>query len=164
MTQVLVFWTIAAATLAWAFADACRLLARSLRVARHVWTAGAILFVVHSASAFVLIYGASHTRALAETARQTAAVTGVASGGGLYLNYLFLAAWVVDCAWWWTAGADAGARFSRLAWTRFGFFLFMFTNGAVIFADGWMRLVGLAAVSVVGGALLARKATRMKLA
>ena len=124
MTQVLVYWTIAAATLAWAFAEACRLHARALRLARAVWTAAAILFVIHSASAFVLIYDASHTRALAETARQTAAMTGVASGSGLYLNYLFLAAWVGDCVWWWRSGVEASARtifkatsFWRPRWT-----------------------------------------------
>jgi hypothetical protein len=157
MTQVLVFWTIAAATLAWAFGDACRLLARALRLARVVWTAGAVLFVIHSISAFVLIYGASQTRALAETARQTAVMTGVASGTGLYVNYLFLAIWLVDCVWWWVAGAEAGGRFGAMGWTRFAFFLFMFANGAVIFADGWMRLVGLVAVSIVIGALIGRR-------
>ena len=79
MTQVAVFWTIAAATLAWAFGDACRLLRRQLAVARIVWTAGAVAFVIHSVSAFVLLYDGSHSRALAETARQTAAMTGVDS-------------------------------------------------------------------------------------
>lgn len=160
MTQIAVFWTIGAATLAWAFADACRLLRRQLEVARLVWTAGAVAFAIHSVSAFVLLYGGSHTRALAETSRQTAALTGVESGTGLYVNYLFLVVWIADSIWWWTAGAAAGARFSRLGWARFVFFLFMFVNGAVVFADGWMRVVGLLGVSVVVAALLARSAWR----
>ena len=84
-------------------------------------------------------------------------MTGVASGSGLYLNYLFLAAWVGDCVWWWRSGVEAGARFDAIGSTRLAFFLFMFANGAVIFADGWMRLVGLAGVSVVVGALIARR-------
>jgi hypothetical protein len=158
MTQVLVFWTIAGATCAWAIGDALRLLGRALPLARLVWTTGAVLFVIHSVSAFVLIYGGSHTRAIAETARQTAAMTGVASGAGLFVNYLFLAIWIVDGVWWWLAGVESGGRFGRLGWTRVGFFLFMFLNGAVVFADGWMRLIGLVAVSVVIGALFARHA------
>jgi len=160
MTQVAVFWTIAAATLAWAFGDACRLLRRQLAVARLVWTAGAVAFVIHSVSAFVLLYDGSHGRALAETARQTAAMTGVDSGAGLYVNYLFLAIWIADCAWWWTVDPGAGGRFSRLGWARVGFFLFMFINGAVIFADGWMRTIGLVAVIAVTGAFVARAAGR----
>ena len=160
MTQVAVFWTIAAATVAWAVGDACRLLRRRLALARLVWTAGALAFLIHSVSAFVLFYDGSHTRALAETARQTAAMTGVDSGTGLYLNYLFLAIWIADTLWWWAVGPEAGARFTRLGWARFMFFLFMFVNGAVIFADGRMRMVGLVAVMVVAAALLARTAGR----
>jgi hypothetical protein len=160
MTQVAVFWTIATATLAWAFGDASRLLGRHLSLARVVWTIGAILFVIHSSAAFALIYDASQAKALAETARQTEALIGVASGAGLYINYLFLAVWLADCVWWWTVPSDAGARFLALGWVRFGFFLFMFVNGAVIFADGWMRLVGALAVGLVLVALVARKKRR----
>ena len=160
MTQVAVFWTIAAATLAWALADTSRLLRRRLEIARLVWTAGAVAFAIHSVSAFMLLYGGSHSRAVAATARQTAALTGVESGAGLYINYMFLATWIADCVWWWTVSPDTGARFGRLGWARFGFFLFMFVNGAVVFADGLMRLIGLAAVVTVTGALFVRAAGR----
>ena len=35
-----------------------------------------------------------------ETARQTAAVYGVAWGGGVYVNYLFVGVWLAELLWW----------------------------------------------------------------
>ena len=110
---------------------------------------------VHAASAFAIVYRGSHEIALAETARQTAALTGLSSGSGLYVNYLFLAIWLADTAWWWSGPANRG-RTMGLGWVRLGLFLFMFANGAVIFADGWMRTLGMACVIAVIVAMIIR--------
>jgi hypothetical protein len=149
MTDVAVFWTIAFATLAWAFAECCRLSATRMRLARRVWTAGAVAMLIHSVTAFAVFYQGRQSIALAETARQTAAITGVDSGAGLYVNYAFVAIWIADALRWWTVPADRAGRFGRLGWLRLAFFLFMFVNGAVIFADGWMSLVGTVSVAAV---------------
>ena len=155
MTQVAVFWTIAASTVAWAIAECCRVLGWQMTLARLVWSAGAVAMTVHAVSAFAIVYRGSHEVALAETARQTAALTGFDSGFGLYVNYAFLTIWLADAAWWWSGPAARG-RTAGLGWTRLGLFLFMFVNGAVIFADGWMRTIGIVCVTAVVAAMIAQ--------
>ena len=155
MTQVAVFWTIAASTVAWAIAECWRVLGRQMPLARLVWSAGAAAMTVHAVSAFAIVYRGSHEVALAETARQTAALTGLDSGSGLYVNCAFLAIWLADAVWWWS-GPAARARTAGLGWARLGLFLFMFVNGAVVFADGWMRTIGIVSVTAVVGAMITR--------
>jgi hypothetical protein len=155
MTEVAVFWTIAVSTLAWSVAECCRLLAWHLAQARLVWSAGLAAMLVHSIAAFVVLYGGTQAVALAATAQQTAALTGVDSGAGLYVNYAFVALWLADAAWWWSGPAARG-RIAGLGWARLAVFLFMFVNGAVIFADGGMRWLGTAAVGAVAAAALTR--------
>lgn len=149
MSELAIFGSIAGAIVAWAVGEWWRDDPVRWREARMAWTCGASLMTVHSAAAFMLLYGGSHDAALAATARQTAALTGVASGAGLYVNYAFLALWTADAAWWWIAPAAYAARRRVIDASISGVFLFMFLNGAVIFADGWMRVLGATAVTAV---------------
>src|SRR6185295_15058430 len=110
------------------------------------WTVGALAALGHSAAAFQVRHGWSQGAALAETARQTAAVTGFDWGGGLYINYLFLALWTADAGWWWLRPATFDRRPKPLDRAVRAFLLFMFVNGAVVFAKGPIRAVGTAAV------------------
>jgi len=142
ITELTVFVTIAAAIAAWA---ASELTYGDTR--RFFWTLGAALLLIHSITAYGAFYRWSQQTALAETARQTRALTGVDSGGGLFVNYAFVAIWLAHAAWWRRRGEAA----ERSAFTTFvrGFAAFMFLNGAVIFADGWMRLLGAIACAMV---------------
>jgi hypothetical protein len=149
MTHVAVFWTIAAAMIAWALADCCRLAAVQLHLARVVWTAGAAAMVVHAAAAYALLYDGRQDVALAAVARQTAASAGVSTGAGLYVNCAFIAIWIADAAWWWTVPPAKAVLVGPWPWARFAFFLFMVVNGTVVFADGWMRWLGVVAVIAV---------------
>jgi hypothetical protein len=143
--EIAVFYTIAAAVLCWAAAEALG--------SRAFWTAGAVLALCHSVVAFMVFYDGSHDIAQIKTTQQTAALTGVVFSGGIYVNYLFLLLWLGDAAWWWAAPASHRAQPRRLALAVRGFIFFVIVNGAVIFADGWARLVGLVAlvVAAVGG-------------
>ena len=141
MTDAAVFVTIAGATGAWAGAELLR--------SRLLWSAGAVLASVHAVAAFAVFYGWSHDVAVAATARQTAALTGLPWGGGVFFNYAFLAVWIGDAIWWWRAPRGYAARPRAIDAAVRGFLFFMFVNGAVIFADGWMRLLGGLAVGVV---------------
>jgi len=147
ITELTVFATIAAAIAAWAASELTRGDTR-----RFFWTLGAVLLLIHSIAAFGVFYQWSQQIALAETARQTRAFTGVESGSGLYLNYAFVAIWLVHAAWAWRRGETA----QRSPVTTFvrGFAAFMFLNGAVIFADGWMRVLGTIACATVAVAWL----------
>jgi hypothetical protein len=119
------------------------------RAARVLWSAGVLVYLAHVAAAFHLVHGWSHQAALAETARQSRELFGVDAGFGLWFNYLFTAVWAGDAAWWWI---DEDAYRRRARWisiTVHAFIAFMFFNGAVVFADGLSRWIGLPAVVLI---------------
>ena len=142
--------SIAAATVAWAAAEWLRWRhpARG-KMARAFWTAGAVLLVVHSLAVFHYIHRWSQDAALEHTARQTAALTGLAWGGGLYVNYAFVALWLLDALVWWRDPAAYERRTPVVRDTLLAIFLFMFVNAGIVFAHGPARWVGITAVGVV---------------
>ena len=112
--------------------------------ARWAWTFGCALLLAHIFCAFRYYHHWSHTAAYLETARQTNEVVKLNWGGGIFVNYLFAAAWVGDVLWWWL-GRESYERRSRLLTSLWhGFFAFMIFNGTVVFASGGARRVGLA--------------------
>ena len=117
--------------------------------ARAIWTSGAILLAIHTAVAFQFWHGWSHDAAYEATARQSEALTGVAAGWGLYLNYALVLAWLADAAWWWRNPRSYEGRSRTLDTGIFAFFLFMMVNGAVVFATSPMRIAGGLAVGLV---------------
>ena len=112
-------------------------------LARWAWTLGCLSLLAHAVCAFHFYHAWSQAAAYRETARQTAAVVGFNWGGGLFINYGFIAAWVMDVTWWWQ-GLDTYWQRPRLlviAWQ--GFFIFMVFNATVIFKTGPLRWIGL---------------------
>ena len=152
-------WTVRAAFALYVSAMALRLGAggptRWDRAARAIWAAGCVAFAVHVACAFHFFHAWSHADAYRQTARQTAELTGVASGFGLYLNYVFLIAWVIDVARMWLRDTFAPRRRS-VAVALHAFFAFMWFNATVVFPTGPTRWAGVAAFGLLG-ALLARR-------
>ena len=151
--------TIWLAVFAWAAAEVLRGRGR-LPAARLAWTAGAGLLAIHIALAFHYWHGWSHAAAYESTARQSAQLTGVASGWGIYLNYALLIVWLADAAWWWAAPRAYATRSRAIDRTVFAFFLFMMVNGAVVFATTAMRYAGAAAVVIAVAARLRARASR----
>ena len=148
--MTLVRVTIVLSTALWAAVEALRLLRPMLGGSlRGLWTAAVILAIAHAAMAFHVVYDWSHDTALAATARQTAQHTGLTWGGGLYVNYLFLTLWAADALWWWRSPASYLSRDPRLERARLALFTFMFVNGAIVFAAGVARAVGIIAVGSV---------------
>ncbi|MGH9315055.1 MAG: hypothetical protein ACRD09_06370 [Vicinamibacterales bacterium] len=149
--MILVQGTIALAIVTWAGAEYLkqRRPPDHEAAARTLWTAGALLLVAHTIAAFHFVYGWSHRAAAAETARQTAELTGLRWAGGLFVNYAFLVVWVADAAWWWAAPASYRNRPAAIRTAMLAFFVFMFVNGGILFADGAMRALCAAAVAAV---------------
>ena len=146
------------ATLAWAAGEVLmRRSPQADRWARTAWTVAILLAAIHVGLAFHFVYGWNHETAVAETARQSAERFGVGWRGSIYVNYVFLAIWLADVCWWWAAPASHGSRSIRFEIARLATFVFMFVNGAIIFASGIGRLAGIAAVAAV---LLASPASR----
>lgn len=148
------------ATLAWAAGETMmRRSPQADRRARAAWTVAILLAAVHVVLAFHFVYGWSHETAVAETARLAAERFGVGWRGSIYVNYVFLAIWLADVCWWWVARPSHASRPRELEVIRFVTFVFMFVNGAVIFASGIGRLAGIAAVTAV---LLASPVSRSR--
>jgi hypothetical protein len=123
--------------------------ARATPIAWRVWAVGALLAAVHILIAFAARYDWSHLAAEQETARRTAEVFGVYWAGGVFVNYLFIAAWLVE-AWWWRARpAGYERRPAWLAWTLRGFYLVIIANAAVVFASPIGRWPGAALVAAL---------------
>jgi hypothetical protein len=109
------------------------------------WIAGIVLCAVHFAVALDVRYGWSHGEAVRATAAQTAAVYGLDWGGGFWLNYVFLMAWIADAVRW-RRGGDWPAA---VVWTLRAFYFVVILNAAVIFAAGWRPMLGLLIVGAL---------------
>ena len=150
--------TMILATIDWAIAEALmRRSPRLDRVARACWSMGLALAVTHVLLAFHFVYAWNHEAAIAATARQTAEVVGWAWRDGIFVNYVFLAFWLVEAVWWWISPQSHASRSNRFEIARFALFVFMFINGAVVFASGVGRTVGVVSVAVALSALLRRR-------
>lgn len=115
-----------------------------LYTARATWTMGCISLLAHFICAFHLYHDWSHTLAYLDTARQTNDVVGLNWGGGIFINYLVLIAWIVDVGWWWLGGIESYRKrnwFWVIVWH--GFFIFIIFNATVVFKDGLVRWMGL---------------------
>lgn len=139
--------TVWAALCGYAVGAAMQLVAREDRrhqaLARWAWTAGCCALLLHLVCAFHFYHGWSQTSAYLETARQTRAVTGLGWGGGLFINYIFIAAWVADVLLWWRSLEAYRQRPLPLVIAWHGLFLFMVFNATVVFKTGVMRWLGL---------------------
>lgn len=113
------------------------------RSARIAWTLACALLWIHVASAFGLIHHWSPLQAYRFTEEQTARMTGVRSGIGIYLNYLAMIVWAADCTYWWTAGVAAYRRRRRgISIAVHAYLLFMVFNATVVFGGPGARFGG----------------------
>lgn len=117
------------------------------RLPRLLFGAGLTAMALHSWAAFAFRYDFSFEAALADAARQIEAVTGQPSSPrGFYMNYVFLAWWAIEAAAWWLRPQAYAQRPAALRWLSRSFFAFMFVNGAIVFASGPVRLLGVVGV------------------
>jgi hypothetical protein len=116
---------------------------RWLSAARWAWTCACLFLLAHISFAFRYYHGWSHDAAYRDTARQTAEMTGINWGGGIFLNYLLAVAWLADVLYWWLAPERYEQRSSRLTAIWQGFVFFMIFNGAVVFGTGPVRWFGI---------------------
>jgi len=112
---------------------------------RVIWTIACLSLIAHFISAFQFYHAWSHTAAYADTARQTREAFGLNWGGGVFINYALLIAWMLDIAWWWRGGIDSYRNRPLpliVAWH--GFLIFIIFNATVVFGRGIVRPIGLA--------------------
>jgi len=141
--EALLYGSIWASIVAWTASECLRLShPRRVDAARALWAAGAVLAALHVALAFQLRHGWSHASAVAETARRTGQLVGFRFGGGVLVNYAFLAVWTADALWWGLSPARYAQRPAALDAAVRLFLLFIVVNGAIVFANGPVRVLG----------------------
>jgi hypothetical protein len=113
-----------------------------------VSAAGAAIAVVHIVLAMSAV-GWSHQATVMSTARRTESVYGVNWGGGVVLNYVFVAAWIVELFAWRRSPARFLARSTVIRWTLRVFYLVMIANAAIVFAGPTRRSLGVALVAAL---------------
>jgi len=131
-------------------------------VTRRVWTIGFVLYALHVYCAFEFVHDWSHRSALRDTAEQTAAVTGLYWGGGLYVNYVFSLLWMFDVAAWWLLGPIFPYRRPAYRFGLHAVFGFMMFNATVVFGPPVWRLAGLVVVMVAAAVLVVRSVRRAR--
>lgn len=110
---------------------------------------GVVLGAAHTLLALGVVYDWDHARAVQVTAERAATVYGVAWPGSLYVNYVFLAWWAADVAWWWRAPQSFIRRSPAIDWAWRLTAFTMVLNGAVIFASPAGRIAGLPLVAAL---------------
>jgi hypothetical protein len=113
------------------------------RWAWHVYGLGAVFCAVHMLLAMGTRHGWSHQSAIESTAAQTQAVYGLNWGGGVYVNYVFLAVWIGELIWWATGPTTYLGRPLSATWSVRTFYLIVLVNAAVVFASGFRAVAGL---------------------
>jgi hypothetical protein len=125
--------------------------------ARLAWSAGCLFLWLHIAAAFHGHHGWSHAAAVAHTARETAAVTGIDWGGGIYFNYATMLLWAADVGWWWIAAAGRARRSPFIDVFLHVWLAFMIVNATIVFESGMVRWGAVAAGVVLAALAVQRK-------
>jgi hypothetical protein len=151
--DALILWSVRLSLACYLAALSIRLLGRgsprTMRLARAIWTAGYLLFLVHLFAAFQFVHHWNHAAAYEVTARRTAETVGTPFGAGIYVNHLFLIVWGLDVLWW-QLWPEAYLRRSRLAEGLIqGFLAFIAFNSTVVFGRGLIRIWGAAGTGLL---------------
>ncbi len=124
--------------------------------AHKAWFMAWLLLVVHTIAAFHFVHHWSHQHAMFETARQTKELTGINWAGGVYLNYVLIAVWGLDCPIQRSTSRPASRWKTNAHLAAIWFLAFMWFNATVVFGGTSARFVGIIAF----GALIWRWFTR----
>ena len=145
--NALLYWTVWLALAAFTAGEFAKV--RRWSGAWSTSATGAILLTIHILIAMAVRHGWSQTAALEATARQTRQMFGLDWGGGVYVNYLFAGVWIAELFVWrqWPDGYRLRPGWIR--WTLRAFYFVIIASGAVTFAVGWRRILGLALVATL---------------
>jgi hypothetical protein len=117
----------------WCLAMGLGVATRATFATRAFYTWGCAMCILHIVVAFHVAHGWSHAAAI-EHVEQLSGF-----GDGIYVNYLFVAVWLVDVCWLWVSLAGYRNRPRWVSWVIHGFMGFVFFNAAVMFNHGLDR-------------------------
>ena len=149
-------WTIRGALICMVLFFAMRILnpnlkGSTLELAKSFWLVGSLLSLLHAIATMAFYHQFQHAAAYQDTAHQTEQAIGVAVGFGIWLNYLFVMAWLLDALWMNGFTNSYFARHRTFNWLIYGFLGFIAINGAIVFESGPVRWVGILAILFLVG-------------
>ena len=112
------------------------------------WTIAWCCYCAHVLLAFHFVHDWSHYVAWQHTADETARVTGIRRGDGVWVNYAFTLAWLADVIRIWAYRTRPQAAASKLSFAFQAAFAFIVFNATVVFGPPIYRYL---AVPVAGG-------------
>jgi hypothetical protein len=123
---------------------------------RTLWIGAYLFHLAHVLAAYQLVHRWDHSAVWEQTAERTERLVGWRVGEGVIVNHLFLLLWTADLGW--SLVAPSSYRRARPArFARHAIWLFMYVNGAILFALDGFRWINLAALGILGFALLAER-------
>src|SRR5262249_59210931 len=114
------------------------------RGARLLWSGAWLLYCIHVAAAFHYAHHWSHAEAIRSVEEQSG------FGEGIFVSYVFTLLWTADVIWWWLSPGSYVRRPRAVGIAIHGFMAFIIFNGAVIFAAGPARWLGIACFALLG--------------
>lgn len=109
------------------------------------WAVGLAFYLAHVALAFHIVHDWSHSAAWQHTAQETARVTGINRGEGVWVNYLFTVIWAMDLARIIRANRIRTATSRRVDTVIGGIFLFICVNATAVFGPAHYRPIAVMA-------------------
>jgi hypothetical protein len=110
-----------------------------------LWTIGLLMYLCHVALAFQFVHRWNHNEAWQYTAEETAELTGVFRGDGIWANYAFTLIWTLDAGRLALAYCRRRPTSRRLDRMSFIVFLFMIFNATVVFGPALYRWLAIPA-------------------
>lgn len=127
-----------------------------------IWFIGSLFSLIHTILAMTFAHKGSLAAAEAETARQTSELLGVAVGWGVYFNFVFVVAWLVDAIWGFVWPASYRQRSRWISLSVHGYLVFIAINGAIVFATGPVRYFGIGAIGLLLSTYFAQRKTKLQ--
>jgi hypothetical protein len=112
-------------------------------LARWLWLAACLLYLLHVLAAFHYFHHWSHQAAVAHVEQQSG------FGPGIYFSHAFGLVWLVDALWWCGHPNGHARRPAWIGWSVHGFLAFLTFNAAVVYATGVMRIMGIVLFSLL---------------
>tara|TARA_R110002049_G_scaffold50370_3_gene143050 strand:+ start:83257 stop:83784 length:528 start_codon:yes stop_codon:yes gene_type:complete len=122
---------------------------RVSRVQFVVWTTGCLFYLLHVGLAFTFVHAWSHQAALEHTAAETARITEIRRGEGLWVNYLFTILWLADVARLGRAVMLDQTTHRTTDLFVAAFFGFIFFNATVVFGPPAYRWIAVPACAAI---------------
>jgi hypothetical protein len=111
---------------------------------RLLWSGACLVYCSHVALAFHYFHHWSHVEAMRNVEEQSG------SGWGIFVSYFFTLLWITDVFWWWRSPVSYLRRPRAVGFAVHAFMAFIIFNGAVIFAAGPVRWLGILVFTILG--------------